>query len=118
MAADVRPSIIAPFTCEVEPHRDRVVVRLSGEFDLLAVTDVEKAIGALVDVGFRQVCVDLRALTFMDSSGLRVLMAADHSLRSVGGQLLLTRGSKPVDRLLGLTGTDKVFAFEARPAGR
>lgn len=118
MAADVHPHATTPFTCEVEPDRDRVVVRLRGEFDLLGVADVEKTIAELADVGFRRISIDLRALTFMDSSGLRVLMAADRSMRSWGGQLLLIRGSKPVDRLLELTGTDKLFAFETRRPGR
>jgi anti-anti-sigma factor len=117
LSAPVSPASTA-FAHTIEPDRDRVIVRLRGELDLLAAPDVENAGAELVAVGFRRVTVDLREVTFMDSSGLRALMRLARSLEASGGELSLIRGSKAVDRLFELTAADALFSFDAGRAGR
>ena len=46
----------------------------------------------------------LRTVSFIDSSGLRVLVRAEKRLGQAGGQLALVRPSEPVTRLLEITG--------------
>jgi anti-anti-sigma factor len=48
--------------------------------------------------------LDLRELTFMDSSGVHLIMGVAGEARSGDGWLLVVRGSAQVERLLTLTG--------------
>jgi anti-sigma B factor antagonist len=49
------------------------------------------------------VVLDLRGLTFLDSSGLARLLAARHRARREHRRLLLVRGSAAVQRLMAIT---------------
>ncbi len=65
----------APFGVEVHPERDIVRVVPSGELDLATVPVLEGTLHELRDSGFDHVVLDMRELTFIDSSGIRVVLA-------------------------------------------
>lgn len=69
------------FEVHVERHQHYAVVRPVGELDLAAVNAVEKALSPL-EHEFSEVVIDLRAVEFLDSTGLRVILAADARSRS------------------------------------
>ena len=48
--------------------------------------------------------IDMRALTFIDSSGLRALIMADQRVRAEGGRFIVVRGPDRVDQVLEMTG--------------
>jgi anti-sigma B factor antagonist len=48
--------------------------------------------------------LDLAAVDFMDSSGLRVIVNAHRELEAAGNRLVLTGASEAVTRLLAITG--------------
>jgi anti-sigma B factor antagonist len=88
-------------------------IRLRGELDLSVASRLAAAID---DAGVRRtdgrVIVDLGELDFIDSAGLRVLMAAHSVSESNGKRLRLRRGPRSVHRLFEVTGTDSVLPFE------
>ena len=51
--------------------------------------------------------LDLRRVEFIDSTGLRALIAADERARSDGRRLALVRGPHAVERLLSVTQLDQ-----------
>jgi anti-anti-sigma factor len=54
------------------------------------------------------VVIDLRALEFMDSSGVHLLLTADRRLRWTGARLVVVvRFGSDVEWLLALTGADR-----------
>jgi anti-sigma B factor antagonist len=53
--------------------------------------------------------VDLSAVTFMDASGLTVLLRADHRARRAGGRLRLAAPTARIARLLAITHLDLYF---------
>jgi anti-sigma B factor antagonist len=55
------------------------------------------------------VLVDLSGVTFLSAAGLHVLVDAHWSARSAGGTVQLITGPRCVDRVLALTGLDKVL---------
>jgi anti-anti-sigma factor len=93
------------FDVEIDRRQHYVVVRPVGELDLEAVNAVEEALGPLENE-FSEVVIDLRAVEFLDSTGLRVILAADARSRSAGFNLRIIKGSHQVRRLLSLTGID------------
>ena len=59
---------------QVVPNRAAVHVVPRGELDLATVPDLEAQLDELQGLGFDRVVLDLRALEFMDSSGLALVM--------------------------------------------
>jgi anti-sigma B factor antagonist len=108
MAATVLPT---QFAIDVEPDRDRVIVRLSGELDLVEATRVTEALEELLGVGFARIAVDLRSLSFMDSTGLHALLTSRDAAHACGAQMALVRGPDAVHRIFELTDMASVFVF-------
>jgi anti-sigma B factor antagonist len=100
------------FSFEIRPDRDRVVVDIVGEFDLGVAPHVAATVDELLDAGFARVVIDLRKLSFLDSSGVHTLIAARHAAGQRGAALSLIRGPHGVHRVLTLTATDALFEFE------
>lgn len=86
---------------------DRVILELNGELDLLAAPLLQAQIEQ-PDVDSRGILVlDLQELQFVDSAGLRVILAAHESARQRGQEFALTKGSDQVQRLLSIAGVDE-----------
>jgi anti-sigma B factor antagonist len=90
---------------------DPIVVTMWGEVDLYSAPRLADAIGELTRRGHQEVTLDLGAVEFMDSTGIRVLVDVFEALRDVDGQLLLQAASAPARRILALTGLDQLLAL-------
>jgi anti-sigma B factor antagonist len=99
------------FRVEVVPERDRVLVVPRGELDLATVTELEAQIQELRSRGFAAIVLDLRQLTFMDSTGLRLMLQLHAEARSDGFRFAIIDGEGPVRRLLKLTCVDSQFEY-------
>ena len=83
------------------------MLRLRGELDLATAPLLSRQIEG-VDLGTTAcVVLDLQGLEFMDSTGLRVVLAAQQRVREGGGAFAVTRGSPQVQRLLAVTRADE-----------
>jgi stage II sporulation protein AA (anti-sigma F factor antagonist) len=85
------------------------VVTVTGEIDHTSVGPLVQALdlGAL---GSRpRVIIDMRDVTFMDSSGINVLLAARLDLASTDGWLRLAGARDSVMRTLGIVGVDTLI---------
>lgn len=92
---------------EVRTAPDRVIFELHGELDLLAAPLLQAQIEQ-TDLDSRGILVlDLQQLQFVDSAGLRVILAAHESARQRGQEFALTKGSDQVQRLLNIAGVDE-----------
>ncbi len=80
---------------------------LTGELDLSTLEQLETALEGSLDGTPETVVVDLRNLTFLDSSGLRLMLALNADLREEGGRLVLVQGPRRVHRVLELTRADE-----------
>ena len=86
--------------------RPQVVLPVAGELDVHGVTAAHKQLLELVLAPGDQLVLDLSAVTFMDSTGIRlILQAREHALRN-GAGFVLVRGPQPVMRVLELVGLD------------
>ena len=93
-----------PFSCEVEAAQGRVHVVPRGEVDLASVGVLESKLRELRDTGFDHLVLDLREITFMDSTGLRLILTWDADAREEGVDFALIRGKPVVQRLFDVTG--------------
>lgn len=85
----------------VELERETVLV-LRGEFDLTGIDVFSDAVAGVTPR--HSLVVDLRELTFMDSSGLGALIALRERARSEGWSLVLSAPQPPVAMVLRISG--------------
>jgi len=93
------------------------VVRLSGEVDMATSAAVKSSLADLAEGGHLAVVVDLSEVTFIDSSGLHVLLDAQRRLSKSGGKVVLRKPAPAVDRILQISGLCDVFPMEEGTAG-
>jgi len=98
-----------------EPEPGRLDAVVSGELDLSTVTELKAGLERSTDAP-RMLVVDLREVTFLDSSGLRLLLGLDERQRAAGGRLVLVQGGRRVARVFELTGAGQQFEMVADPA--
>jgi anti-anti-sigma factor len=78
---------------------DATVVALSGELDFANVGQVQARLAELRDER-EPTLLDLDGLTFMDSTGIRLVLTACEDAQRAGWRFRLTRGSDRVQRVL------------------
>jgi anti-sigma B factor antagonist len=81
-----------------------VILSATGEIDLATVGKLESAIEAVLHEGTKRLVIDLNDVSFLDSTGLRTLLAAHAKLEELGGSLAVVVAGGPVQRLLDITG--------------
>ena len=111
-----RPQTSPPFLCLCEAGSRAAWVHVAGELDLATSPELDEVLQGAQDSA-RLVVLDLRALTFIDSSAVHVILHAACRRRQTGGELLLVRGPSQVDLVFTLTGaSDKVSIFDVDAA--
>ncbi len=94
--------------------RDADVLLLRGELDLATVGSLDDAFADWLEQGGEVLVIDLSALSFMDSTGLRSIMAAHERISETGRRLVAAAGSGPVARLIDLSGVGSTL--DVRPS--
>jgi anti-anti-sigma factor len=105
-AAPARPQ---PFDVDVQQRDDVMIVRPRGELDLATVETLSAALDGIDTAG--RVVLDLRGLSFVDSTGLRLLVALHQQSERDGFALMLIAPAAPADRAIQLSGLDQALPF-------
>jgi anti-sigma B factor antagonist len=90
-----------------------IAVRLGGEIDISNVEQVHELVEPVTELGADQVIFDLSDLTFIDSSGLALLLSVADQVPSV----FLRSPSRPVMRIIQVTGLEHRLPLEPRTGG-
>ena len=93
------------FVIDERLEGDDRIVAAQGELDLHTAPRLAAALAPHVDAG-EWVIADLTAVTFMDSSGIAVVVHALASARASGAQLALVGPQPRVRKVLAITGVD------------
>ena len=104
------------FKARTERAGDDTVMRLDGELDMSGTFVLEPQLDRIaaddIDGGL---LIDLRGVTFIDSSGLAALVGAHERLRDRGVPTRFVRGSDDVQRVFELAGFDGMLEFVEPP---
>ena len=87
-----------------ERSGDGHVIALMGELDLEGADRVTQELLSAEATDVQEIVLDLSHLRFIDSTGIRLILAADARSRSDGNRLALVRGPREVQRVFELTG--------------
>jgi anti-sigma B factor antagonist len=97
------------FELHVDHTGERATVRVGGEIDLTSAPQLDDGLQELINGSVTHLTLDLSGVSFMDSTGLRVLLKTSKLLEGTGGKLDLREPSDPVRRLLEVSGLDSHF---------
>lgn len=100
-----------PFHFQLEPRRETLIAAAHGDIDVESVGQFRAQLHELLDAGFERVALDLRHVSFIDSSGLRAVFEIAAASRSAGIEFAMLQGSEPVQRLFAVTQTEEAFRF-------
>jgi anti-sigma B factor antagonist len=101
-----------PFGIDIIERDDAVVLVVAGEIDIATAPLLEQELTKAEASGTANVIIDLDAVSFMDSTGLQVLVA--HALSETNGsRIRLTQGSPQVQRLFTVSGMRGHLPFVA-----
>jgi anti-sigma B factor antagonist len=95
----------------------RAHVTLRGELDLATAPELEQLVTERIDSS-QEVVVDLRGLEFMDSSGIRVLVAAHTRAGRTGTRVFIVRPEpdSAVAKIVEVSGLDSELNILDDPA--
>jgi anti-anti-sigma factor len=103
-----------PFRIETRPERSCVRIVLHGELDISTTPDVERALSELRESGWKELVLDLSALSFLDSSGVHLVLRWTQEASADGIDLALVRGPAAVQRVFEIAGVADHLPFRPR----
>ena len=112
---------LEPFAVEVQRHEHVTIVQPRGELDMatvemlrttldVAIAETQRTARDGFETGAR-LLLDLRGLSFIDSTGLHLMVALDQRAQRIGFLLTLIAPAAPIDRAIQLCGLDQVLPF-------
>ena len=115
-------SELEPFAVEVQRREHVAIVQPRGELDLASIETLRSRLDAAIAETLRavqddgmetaaRVVLDLRGLSFIDSTGLRLLVTLDQRAAREGFLLTLVAPPAPVDRTIQLCGLAQALPF-------
>jgi stage II sporulation protein AA (anti-sigma F factor antagonist) len=98
---------------ELEHYRRTLIVRLKGELDHHTADTVKTRMeDAILRGDARHVVLSLKELTFMDSSGLGVILGRYKQITGKGGKMVVCDVNPAVYRLFEMSGLFKILSFQ------
>jgi anti-anti-sigma factor len=98
-----------PLEIEIQNSGERTLVTLSGELDASTASFLYDKLSDLEVENVQHVVLDLAQVTFMDSTGLGVIMTEHKRLQHSEGSLTIFAPPSSVRRLFEITGLDGVL---------
>ncbi len=96
----------------------RLTIFLSGELDQHEARQTGESIAELLDDYLPRDCaLDLSGLSFMDSSGVAVIVKANRHMRSIGGRLWVENPARQALRVIDAAGLDRMIPVDTGRVG-
>jgi anti-anti-sigma factor len=109
---NVRESTYTPTAERVDKAQNPIpVLQVSGRLDASTVSVLERALLRAFSLGARAIVIDMGEVTYISSSGLRVLLTARRQARERGGDILLCALSPNVRDVLDMVGFTALFSI-------
>ncbi len=97
----------------METKQDEMVVYLTGELDQHTAKEIREQLDeAITRTSPRSLRLDFSGVTFMDSSGIGLVMGRYRLMKSLGGRLVVCNLSDRVQQMMKLAGLDKLDIWD------
>jgi anti-anti-sigma factor len=91
--------------------QDAIVLRMEGRFEFGTRNEYKRLIGQIVQEGHRRLVLDLEGVTFLDSSGLGLLLLTDQNFRLKKGTFSLVNPTGYVRQVIELANLPRVISI-------
>jgi anti-sigma B factor antagonist len=95
------------FEITTERRKGQTLIVLSGELDIASTPRFEEGIAEVEGDTPGTLVLDLRAVEFIDSTGLRAVIAAAERAKAQGRRFVIVRGGDGVERVFSVTQLDQ-----------
>jgi anti-sigma B factor antagonist len=96
------------FDVAVAVEDGNATVAITGEVDVYTAPQLRERLYAIIADGASRIVLDLEAMTFIDSTGLGVIVGALKRLRQGGGDLILRAPGRSTRKVLDITGLTQI----------
>ncbi|HHY71694.1 MAG TPA: anti-sigma F factor antagonist [Bacillus bacterium] len=94
----------------LETKKDVLLIRLKGELDHHTAENLRNMVSEKIEKNnIHHIVLNLQELTFMDSSGLGVILGRYKQIQSQGGEMVVCSISPAVKRLFEMSGLFKII---------
>jgi len=94
---------------ETEDRNDHALVTASGEIDAATADTVADAVSAALADGHKRVLLDFAQVTFIDSTGLGVLVKSHRAAEAAGATFAVVHPTPQTRKLIGVLGLDQLL---------
>ncbi len=97
-------------TIKLESIGTTLVAKLCGELDHHTAPDLREALDREIALNsIRNIVLDFDGVTFMDSSGIGVIVGRYKQVSACGGKMMIIRVKPQVDKILEISGLKKIL---------
>lgn len=97
---------------EIRIQEEIVYAYLSGEIDHHSAVQIRQTIDeSVIQANAARLVLDFAAVTFMDSSGIGLVMGRFRLMQETGGTVALQNLPSPIRKVMKLAGLDKLAEF-------
>ncbi len=94
---------------ELKLVRNTLVVRVKGELDMLVADKIRQEIDSVIEnKGINKLIINLEKVTFIDSSGLGLIIGRYKKITARNGKMYLVGASSSVQKILTFSGINKL----------
>jgi anti-anti-sigma factor len=94
---------------QTQEHKRVVVVTVEGRIDSATASEFEQTLSNFTQQGKNNIVLDLSAVDFISSAGLRVLVTTRKAVKAAGGDIVFAKSSEQVIDTLDIAGLDVLF---------
>jgi len=102
---------------EINKLGEQAIVSVAGEIDAYTAPKLREAIIPLAEEPNPNITINLKNVSYMDSTGLGVFVGLLKSVRKNGGQLNLVELSDRLERLFSITGLSDIIDISSKSEG-
>ena len=96
-------------TIELSGAQKLLTVRLTGEIDHFRAKMIKKAVeDELLRTGAINIAFDFSGISFMDSSGVGLILGRYKTVKALGGRIVLFGMRPGIERIIRMSGIDKI----------
>lgn len=89
--------------------KDILILRLKGELDDVSVTDLRMRIANYIeDYQIKHLVLNLKDLSFLDSSGIGFIIGRYHQLKKKNGDIIISNVHPKIERIVYISGLAKI----------
>ena len=92
-------------------HEGKTVLSINGRIDTLTAPELEQVINKEIGLGNRKILLDFSRVSYISSSGLRVLLATAKKLKNPEDKFGICSLSPEVLKILRLAGFTSIFSI-------